>query len=106
MPAIVSMSCRPKKGWTFTASFADLLKGLLQWSPSVLAQVFFSGDLVDCGIDLVASNLATGVVEGAEDDGESGAVASDGGSGTDCLELSCCAGKSIGMALHTSEAEH
>lgn len=89
-----------------TASLADLLKCLLHWSPSVLAYVFFSCNLVDCGINLVTGDLTTSKVPGAEDNGKGGSVASDGGSGADCMELSDCADWSIGVVIRTSEAEH
>jgi hypothetical protein len=80
-----------------TASLANLLKCLLHWSPSVLAYIFFSGNLVDCGINCVSSDLAAGVLPGTEDNGKGGSVTSNGGSGADCTELSNCLGGSIGV---------
>lgn len=95
-----------EKQIALTASLADLLKCLLHWSPSVLAHIFFSCNLIDCGIDLVAGDLATGEVPSTEDNGKGGSVASDSGSGADCRELSNCAGWSIRIVNRTSETEH
>jgi hypothetical protein len=80
-----------------TASLANLLECLLHWSPSVLAHIFFSGHLVDCGINCVSGDLATSVLPGTEDDSKGGSVTSDGGSSADCVGLSNCVGWSIGV---------